>query len=199
MDVQPSGSADSSFDDTLRYLCTYDEVPYCLKFFSKADGDEDTLEDLLTEYLDECILSSFPWLSDTTVCGSLAPQTYEPRSFWSFLYLSKELTGATTRKERGWLDPVRYLWIQGSVPYSLLQGYWSLQRASMGRTPTCLTQMDIHINHQTWGPVPSTLHPFTSRTRDSQLRRGGGNRDRPLRAAEAAIGPLYGGIVASCY
>lgn len=32
------------------YLCTLEEVPYCIKFFSKADGDEDCLEDLLTEY-----------------------------------------------------------------------------------------------------------------------------------------------------
>ena len=31
------------------YLCTYEEVPYCLKFFSKSQGD-DSMEDLLTEY-----------------------------------------------------------------------------------------------------------------------------------------------------
>lgn len=32
------------------YLCTLEEVPYCLKFFSKSSGDEDSLQDLLTEY-----------------------------------------------------------------------------------------------------------------------------------------------------
>eukprot|EP00435_Cladocopium_sp_Y103_P053376 s2085_g17.t1 len=50
---QGAQSIEVAFQASFRgvmYLCTLEEVPYCIKFFSKADGDEDCLEDLLTEY-----------------------------------------------------------------------------------------------------------------------------------------------------
>lgn len=61
------------------YLCTYDEVPYCLKFFSKADGDEDTLEDLLTEYT---LMKDF--------CHKNVAKTFEVFQDSEFFYLVNE-------------------------------------------------------------------------------------------------------------